>query len=73
MLSEPDWHDIARWEAEGGSNPKLSKEGIKIFGKQAEPTMKNGKGHIDPKINSCVRIRMEGMKTFLNFFPTQNQ
>ena len=40
MLSEPDWHDIARWEAEGNSESKPSKGGFKRFGEQAEPTIK---------------------------------
>ncbi|EDR09574.1 uncharacterized protein LACBIDRAFT_326022 [Laccaria bicolor S238N-H82] len=46
----------------------LAKETLKDLESKLNPPRKKGNGHVDPKINPFVRIRMEGMRTLLNFF-----
>jgi len=46
----------------------LAKEALKDLENKLNPPRKKGNGHVDPKINPFIRIRMEGMRTLLNFF-----
>ena len=46
----------------------LAKEALKDLENKLNPPRKKGNGHVDPKINPFVRIKMEGMRTLLNFF-----
>lgn len=46
----------------------LAKETLKDLESKLNPPQKKGNGHVNHKINRFIGIRMERMRTLLNFF-----